>query len=88
LIKTASGSVTEECCQAWISDSVNIRSDSRSQVNCHDIYYVPHTIQSYAMNKTEVESVDSICRDSTDTQYMLIQTNFSKSPKQLTYKPL
>jgi len=23
-----------------------------------------------------------------DTQYMLIQTNFSKSPKQLTYKPL
>ena len=34
------------------------------------------------------ESVDSICRDSADTQYMLIQTNFSKSPKQLTYKPL
>jgi len=40
-------------------------------------------------NKTDViESVDSICRDSADTQYMLIQTNFSKSPKQLTYKPL
>ena len=35
-----------------------------------------------------IESVDSICRDSTDTQYMLIQTNFSKSPKRLTYKPL
>ena len=36
-----------------------------------------------------IESVDSICRDSVDTQYyMLIQTNFSKSPKQLTYKPL
>jgi len=34
-----------------------------------------------------IESVDSICRDSTDTQYMLIQANFSKSPKQLTYKP-
>ena len=33
------------------------------------------------------ESVDSICRDSADTQYMLIQTNFSKSPKELTYKP-
>jgi len=35
-----------------------------------------------------IESVDSICRDSADTQYlyryMLIQTNFSKSPKQLT----
>jgi len=35
-----------------------------------------------------IESIDSICRDSADTQYMLIQTNFSKSPKQLTYKPL
>ena len=31
-----------------------------------------------------IESVDSICRDSSDTQYMLIQTNVSKSPKQLT----
>jgi len=35
-----------------------------------------------------MESVDSICRDSADTQYMPIQTNFSKSPKHLTYKPL
>jgi len=35
-----------------------------------------------------IESVDSICRDSADTQYMLIQTNSLKSPKQLTYKPL
>ena len=35
-----------------------------------------------------IESVDSICRDSVDTQHMPIQTNFSKSPKQLTYKPL
>jgi len=35
-----------------------------------------------------IDSVDSICRDSADTQYMLIQTNFSKSAKQLTYKPL
>ena len=35
-----------------------------------------------------IESVDSICRDSADTQYMLIQANFSKSPKKLTYKPL
>jgi len=38
--------------------------------------------------KLIIESVDSICRDSTDTQYMLIQTNLSKSPKQLSYKPL
>ena len=35
-----------------------------------------------------IESVDSICRDSADTQYRLIQTNFSKSPKQLTHKSL
>jgi len=35
-----------------------------------------------------IESVDSICWDSFDTQYMLIQTNFSKSPKQLTYELL
>jgi len=34
------------------------------------------------------ESVDSLCRDSADTQDMLIQINFPKSPKQLTYKPL
>jgi len=27
-----------------------------------------------------IESVDSICMDSADTQYMLLQTNFSKSP--------
>ena len=41
------------------------------------------------MDKDSItESVDSIYRDSADTQYMLIQTNFSKSPKQLTYKPL
>ena len=30
-----------------------------------------------------IELVESICRDSADTQYMLIKTNFSKSPKQL-----
>ena len=43
---------------------------------------------SSQQENTIIESVDSICRDSADTQYMLIQTNFSKSPKQLTYKPL
>jgi len=32
-----------------------------------------------------IELVDSICRDSADMQYMIIQTNFSKCPKQLTY---
>ena len=31
-----------------------------------------------------IESTDSICRDSADMQYMLIQRNSSKSPKQLT----
>ena len=35
----------------------------------------------YDVNINIIESVDSICRDSADTQYMLIQTNFSKSPK-------
>ena len=39
-------------------------------------------------NTVIIEWVDSICRDSADTQYMLIQTNFSESPKQLTYNPL
>ena len=32
--------------------------------------------------------LESICRDSADTQYMLIQNKFLKSPKQLTYKSL
>ena len=33
------------------------------------------------------ESVDSVCRDTTYTQYMLIQKNLSKSQKRYTYKP-
>ena len=37
---------------------------------------------------THIESVDSICRDSADMQYNYANTNFSKSPKQLTHKPL
>ena len=37
-----------------------------------------------------LESIDSICRDSIDTQYSYYANtkNSSKSPKQLTYKPL
>ena len=34
------------------------------------------------------ESVDSVCRDTTYTQYMVIQKNLSKSQKRYTYKPL
>ena len=34
------------------------------------------------------ESVDSVCRDTMYTQYMLIQKNLSKSQKRYTYKPL
>ena len=34
------------------------------------------------------ESVDSVCRDMTYTQYMPIQKNLSKSQKRYTYKPL
>jgi len=46
-------------------------------------------IEDFFIIKTYIiESVDYICRDSADTQYILIQTNLSKSPKQLTYKPL
>ena len=41
------------------------------------------------MESIITESANSICRDSADTQYiMLIQTISSKFPKQLTYKPL
>jgi len=52
-------------------------------------YEIPRgTMVMVRIGGSIIESVDSICRDSADTQYMLIQTNFSKSPKQLTYKPL
>ena len=37
---------------------------------------------------TIIDSVESICRDTTYTQYMLIQKNLSKSQKRYTYKPL
>ena len=39
-------------------------------------------------NSVVTESVDSVCRDTTYTQYMLIQKNLSKSQKRYTYKPL
>jgi len=57
------------------------------------ILYIGEDILCNCNNKSSadeiiIESVDSICRDSADTQYMLIQTNLSKSPKQLTYKLL
>ena len=45
-------------------------------------------IQNSIIHIIELVDSSSICRDSADTQYMLIQTNVSKSPKQLTYKPL
>jgi len=52
-------------------------------------YYVQTSLDPKVKDGTDIiELVDSICRDSADTQYMLIQTNFSKSPKQLIYKPL
>ena len=35
-----------------------------------------------------IDSVESICRDTTYTQYMPIQKNLSKSQKRYTYKPL
>jgi len=41
--------------------------------------------QGYMYRHIIIESVPCICRDSADA---LIQTNLSKSQKQLTYKPL
>jgi len=36
-----------------------------------------------------IESVDSICRDGMDMQYIMkIQKHLTKSPKQYIYKPL
>jgi len=62
--------------------NLNLRMYARytSVSEAHALFYLALIIV--------IESVDSICRDSADTQYMLIQTNFSKSPKQLTFKPL
>jgi len=57
--------------------------------NSSQINYLIDEAQSCGKGANSIiESVDSICRDSADTQYMLIQSNFSKSPKQLTYKLL
>jgi len=61
--------------------------DNSTDAPCRK-YYIPCTEIEYHKIVSEsvdsiIESVDSICRDSADTQY-----NFSKSPKQLTYKPL
>ena len=50
----------------------------------------PH-IDEFAVNFLYIyiiDSVESICRDTTYTQYMLIQKNLSKSQKRYTYKPL
>ena len=49
------------------------------------------TYMIYILHKVTIgitESVDSVCRDTTYTQYMLIQKNLSKSQKRYTYKPL
>jgi len=53
---------------------------------CHDLYLIISSTME--ITNIIIELVDSICRDSVDMQYMLIQTNVSKSPKQLTYTPL
>jgi len=44
----------------------------------HDAYcimYIIHTLKPSITVSNIIESVDSICRDSPDTQYMLTQTN-------------
>ena len=41
-----------------------------------------------AQKKNIIESVDSICKDTTDTQLKLIQKNLPKSQKRAANKPL
>ena len=45
-----------------------------SEVQAHELESTEFERPELAMDI--IESVDSICRDSEDTQYMLIQTNF------------
>ena len=45
-------------------------------------------IRAYKGYTCITESVDSVCRDTTYTQYMPIQKNLAKSQKRYTYKPL
>jgi len=67
---------------AWHIQQKQGRDDHIKQISIQPPTYL------FRFMRIIIESVDTICRDSTDTQYMLIQTNFSKSQKQLTYKPL
>ena len=65
----------------------------RHLLGSHELYseYMVHTQLQTGLQCTDIvitESVDSVCRDTTDTQYMLIQKNLSKSQKRYTYKPL
>jgi len=58
--------------------------------SCVYKYSTIESVDSICRNSTDViESVDSMCRIArTRNIIMLMQNDFSKSPKQLTYKPL
>jgi len=65
------------CLYLWQEGTINVDTN-------HDVIYQCSLALKYHVSLNDIiESVDSICRDSADMQYILIQTNFSKSPKQL-----
>jgi len=76
-------------CIHAIQNCLNVRNCSCACLPNYDCH-CHNRLNYYIIESVVIESVDSICRDSAsaDTQYMLIQTNLSKSPKQLTYKPV
>ena len=57
-------------------------------VGCFEYDHACSHLSNYISKINIPESVDSVCRDTTYTQYMLIQKNLSKSQKRYTYKPL
>ena len=65
-------------CWSWGSRVLICYSMLIMQVRGGDLYHY----------RRITESVDSVCRDTTYTQYMPIQKNLSKSQKRYTYKPL
>ena len=71
-----------------VEENIMHMQTARAGKDPGDDDYIICAICTAARVQDDIESVDSVCRDSADTQYMLIQKNFSESPKQLTYKPL